>query len=261
MIDIDYYVEKIKKNKFVIFLFHGVIVEEIRGIKNYTNKHILKSDFENLMINLKKNGTPICLNKLIEHYESNEPLPEFSFSITFDDGFENNFSIAIPVLEKLSLPATFYVSTNLVDKNLMTWIDQIEYCFESTEVSTIKLPWKNNSFELSNDKKKIYCLDNIRKNVKTKMNSQRINQFVRYVFEKCKVTPLACSDNPEYKKMNWDQVSSINKHDLFQIGGHSHSHFSLGMLNEKDMIKEITDSITMLRRKADVISEHYSYPE
>ena len=61
--------------------------------------------------------------------------------------------------------------------------------------------------------------------------------------------------------MNWDQVSIINKHDLFQIGGHSHSHFSLGMLNEKDMIKEITDSITMLRRKANVISEHYSYPE
>ena len=33
--------------------------------------------------------------------------------ITFDDGFENNYSVAASILEKYSTSATFYVSTNL----------------------------------------------------------------------------------------------------------------------------------------------------
>ena len=74
------------------------------------------------------------------------PLPDFSFSITFDDGFENNYSIARPILEKLSIPATFYVSTNLIDKNLMTWIDQIEYCIDQINSKNSRLTLEQCAF-------------------------------------------------------------------------------------------------------------------
>ena len=107
MINLDHYIKKLQKKKFSIFLFHGVIKESVNGIRNYTKKHILEEDFENLMVNLKSYGIPLALDEVVQFHKKNISLPDFSFSITFDDGFENNYSVAKPILEKLSIPATF----------------------------------------------------------------------------------------------------------------------------------------------------------
>ena len=52
----DYYFQKLQKNTFSIFLFHGVIDKTYPGIRNYTNKHILKKDFEKLLEILQEIG-------------------------------------------------------------------------------------------------------------------------------------------------------------------------------------------------------------
>ena len=46
----------------------------------------------------------MCLNNL--------PFPPNSFAITFDDGFENNLSVAAPLLSDLKIPLTIYITTN-----------------------------------------------------------------------------------------------------------------------------------------------------
>ena len=44
-------------------------------------------------------------------------------AITFDDGYRDNFEIARPVLEKLSLPATFFVVTGWIGTEVVPWWD------------------------------------------------------------------------------------------------------------------------------------------
>ena len=57
-------------------------------------------------------------------------MPRNAYAITFDDGFENNYSLAAPILDDFNLPATFYFSTDFIENNSMSWIDKIEYCVE-----------------------------------------------------------------------------------------------------------------------------------
>jgi peptidoglycan/xylan/chitin deacetylase (PgdA/CDA1 family) len=45
-------------------------------------------------------------------------------AITFDDGYRDNFENARPVLEKLSLPATFFVVTDWIGSGVVPWWDQ-----------------------------------------------------------------------------------------------------------------------------------------
>ena len=40
------------------------------------------------------------------------------FAITFDDGFENNYVNAWPVLKELNLPATIFVATKYLDSDV-----------------------------------------------------------------------------------------------------------------------------------------------
>ena len=199
--------------------------------------------------------------RLCNFHEKNIPLPDYSFSITFDDGFENNYSVAKPILEKLSIPATFYVSTNLVDKNLMTWIDQIEYCIDQINDATLELPWTDKSFAISSDLTKIKFLNYLRKILKKDPFICSPEILVRYIYKQCGINETRSSDGPLDKKMNWNQLFKLHNNKLFSVGGHSHNHVSLGLLEKKEMKSEIHKSINYLKNKGDIESQHYSYPE
>lgn len=51
-------------------------------------------------------------------------LPSRALSITFDDGYADNHDVALPILRRHSLPATFFVSTAYLDGGLM-WNDKV----------------------------------------------------------------------------------------------------------------------------------------
>ena len=261
MIDIDYYLSKLRVSTFSIFLFHGVIEDINTGIRNYTRKHLPAEEFEILIKRLKVKGNPISMDDVIWHNENGKKLPPYSYAITFDDGFENNYSVAAPILEKYSTPATFYVSTNLVDKNLMTWIDQIEYCFENMNRASVQLPWRNNYFQLNGKKSKIDCLEDIRAKVKKDPHLYEPEKVVTMIFNQCSVNMVSSNDHPLDQKMDWAQVSELQHNKLFTVGGHSHNHVSLGLLDSSAMKNEIDTSINLLKSKASILSHHYSYPE
>jgi peptidoglycan/xylan/chitin deacetylase (PgdA/CDA1 family) len=261
VIDIDYYLSKLHKDRFLIYLFHGVIKDVNTGIRNYTRKHLPAEEFETLIKRLKVKGNIISMDNVIWHHENGKTLPPYSYAITFDDGFENNYSVAAPILEEYLTPATFYVSTNLVDKNLMTWIDQIEYCFEFVNRASIKLPWHNSYFQLNDKDQKIDCLKDIRTHVKKDPQKYQPKNVVKLIFDQCSLDMVSSNDHPLDNKMNWDQACKLHLHKLFAVGGHSHNHVSLGSLGSTVMKNEIETSITLLKNKAGISSYHYSYPE
>jgi len=55
-------------------------------------------------------------------------------AITFDDGYRDNFENARPVLEKLSLPATFFIVTEWMGSDHVPWWD---------ESRGVRHPWMN----------------------------------------------------------------------------------------------------------------------
>lgn len=46
-------------------------------------------------------------------------LPERALAITFDDGYADNHDVALPILLKLDLPATFFIATGFLDGGRM----------------------------------------------------------------------------------------------------------------------------------------------
>jgi peptidoglycan/xylan/chitin deacetylase (PgdA/CDA1 family) len=53
-------------------------------------------------------------------------LPPRAIAITFDDGYADNAAQALPVLEELGLPATFFVTACAVDAPGEMWWDELE---------------------------------------------------------------------------------------------------------------------------------------
>ena len=97
--------------------------------------------FEKQMKYLKdKDYNVIKLSDSVSLLESNKELPRKTVVLTFDDGFEDNYINVFPVLNKYNFPATIFLITGLVNKEMnnsqniplkiLNW-DQIQEMHES----------------------------------------------------------------------------------------------------------------------------------
>jgi len=66
--------------------------------------------------------TPVSLEQVQAALAGRAPLPPHPVAITFDDGDQDNFDLAVPVLEKYHLTATFLIVTGWVGTpEHLTW--------------------------------------------------------------------------------------------------------------------------------------------
>lgn len=79
--------------------------------------------FENQLVSLQKSGyTTITATELLSSWEKGTILPKKPVLLTFDDGYEDNFTNAFPILKKHHAKATIFIVTGAVDRpNYLSW--------------------------------------------------------------------------------------------------------------------------------------------
>lgn len=247
-------------DELLILLFHGVIEKQTCSVRNYTRKHMLRSRFAELLRALGDAGTCIGMDQVLELTLSGRPFPERAFAVTFDDGFENNASVAAGVLDELNMPATFYVSTAFVDEGRSSWIDRIEAAFEAMPAVRLALPWRAGEAGAASTAEKIALLDEIRREVKARPELAP-DQFAEDCLRALDPLP-PFEDIPALdRKLSWEQVRRLDAHPLFTVGGHTHTHAILSRLSPSQLDAELDTCLALLRDKAGVGPRHFSYPE
>lgn len=89
-----------------ILMYHHVLPEGGKESKLVVDL----AYFEKQMAFLKKrNYQVLSLDQIFLLALKNKPLPEKSVAITFDDGYEDNYLYAYPILKKFKFPATIFL--------------------------------------------------------------------------------------------------------------------------------------------------------
>ena len=81
-------------------------------------------DFDKQMQYLSDNGyNTITPDELYDSLAGNKELPENPVLITFDDGYEDNYTNAYPILKKYGFKGTIFVISSFLgkNKNYITW--------------------------------------------------------------------------------------------------------------------------------------------
>lgn len=77
----------------------------------------------------------ITLKELTDAMKNKVPFPPKSVAITFDDGYENNYSNAFPVVKEYNIPITIFVAVSNIEKEgYLSW-EQVKEMVESGLVS------------------------------------------------------------------------------------------------------------------------------
>jgi len=248
-------------NSFKILLYHGVSNVKSRGIENYAMKHINQDNFYEQIKFIKKNLNILSVNELLEFILKKKKIKENSVLITFDDGYENNFTMAAPILEGFNVPATFYVSSGLMNSTKMFWTDILEDCINRTKKSKIiiRLGKEKIELKLKNPSEKVISLELIKKFCKICKKSEK-DHIVDYIIYATGVEPSE-EASLNYRKLSWNQIKTMDSNKLFTIGGHSTYHDILSLQSIEDAKKDINLSIDLLEYNLQRKVFDYSYPE
>ena len=106
------------RNSAVIVTFHRVLdTEQPEGLT------VGVGLFEEYCRFFKRHFNVVSLANLVDKLEEGGHLNR-ELAITFDDGYRDNFEYAAPVLEKLGLPATFFIVTQWIGTDVVPWWDR-----------------------------------------------------------------------------------------------------------------------------------------
>lgn len=180
------------------------------------------------------------------------------FSITFDDGYIDNYTIARRTLASKGIPATFFIPFNQIERNDVFWWD---YLF-----AVIK---KNRSFDQWLSEKKNGKID--AKNL-VNIHRDRLGMSIRGL-----VRALNSASNDDRNRfletvksefggysgqrllMNWNEIKQM-ANSGFEIGSHTMSHIPLTDISETKAVKEITVSKHMIGKKIGKEISGFCYP-
>jgi len=102
----------------VVVAFHRV-----QDIDDPTGLTVDRATFERHCRFFRRHFNVVPLTELIGRLERGHPLNRH-LAITFDDGYRDNFDNARPILQKLGLPATFFVVSGWMGGDEWPWWDR-----------------------------------------------------------------------------------------------------------------------------------------
>lgn len=102
---------RLLRERGIIVAFHSITTTRSDGALRCS-----LHDFESYCNFFVRYMKPCGLSDLVERVQRGHPL-EGGLAITFDDGYADNAELAAPVLGRLGLSATFFVTTRFVGSN------------------------------------------------------------------------------------------------------------------------------------------------
>jgi peptidoglycan/xylan/chitin deacetylase (PgdA/CDA1 family) len=115
------------RHRLVVLTYHSVIRDrrEANGVR--PRNSLYTWEFEQQVEYLVHQYHVISGNEFYAFLTGHGSLPRYSVLITFDDGYENNYTEAFPILQRYGLRAIFFITTGLIGQaGAALWFDRLE---------------------------------------------------------------------------------------------------------------------------------------
>jgi peptidoglycan/xylan/chitin deacetylase (PgdA/CDA1 family) len=230
-----------------VLIFHRVLLE----IDPLFPDEIDASRFDLICGWLKSWFNVLPLDKAVAHLNAGT-LPGRAACITFDDGYADNFQVALPILQRHGLTATFFISTGFLDGGRM-WNDTIIESVRALAGATLD----GTSAGLGR-----YSLDSV---AQSQQVIGEIISKVKYleIAERVKITETlaraASADLPKNLMMTSTEVKRLFQAGM-QIGAHTVSHPILARLSGEEAKREIQNSKVFLEELLGERVGLFAYP-
>jgi peptidoglycan/xylan/chitin deacetylase (PgdA/CDA1 family) len=233
-----------------ILAYHGVTAKPASPFGNLRRLHVPVASFEEHLRVLSSEWNPIALLDLVESIQARRSLPTKSVVVTFDDGYRNVLTTALPLLRKYSVPAALFVVTHNARR---MWEDDVEVAVELAAVEAVR--WNGAVYRLQS-------LDDKRRSLAAVMAAlQRLGPTREREIEKLReaLGTARIPGDDDRDLLDWQELAMLQTEGV-EIGSHADRHEPLTERALADMRAGLCKSRELLVERLGARRYALAYP-
>lgn len=177
-------------------------------------------------------------------------------AITFDDGYRDLHTYALPVLRKFNLPATVYLTASAIETGEAPWYDRIFAQIMSSRSETLEFEGAApGGFRLSSRASRLHAAIQVIRALRQNYSNQERVAACAALDRKMDV-PAQVLKN---RMLSWEQVREMQA-GCFAFEGHTMSHPVVSRLAASELEHELGDSKRLLEQRLQKPVNHFAYP-
>ncbi|WP_245288109.1 polysaccharide deacetylase family protein [Bradyrhizobium sp. Ec3.3] len=208
--------------------------------------------FEYSLSWLQREGWAIVsLEECLERLAADDQSRRYAV-LTFDDGYRDNVSVALPILERYNAPFMVYVPTGALTRTLQSWWLGLRELVRSRD--DIAIDAMGIRFHCSDFRSKVAVLDKLDRWVH---QDYKRGAALARTFDKAGIS-LSALNNRYF--LDECALQELARHPLASIGGHTTSHAALATLDATSARTELADNRNYLENLIQLPVLHLAYP-
>jgi peptidoglycan/xylan/chitin deacetylase (PgdA/CDA1 family) len=215
---------------------------------------ISTSLFEQEMRYVAKHHKVVSVSELLDRLQGGATEPVLA--ITFDDGYQDNYRNAFPILQRYGLPATIFLSTGSLDSRQPLWFEELADALKRTtrEYVDLEIGFPRRFF-LRTESDRLESNGEIFLLLRRMNNSERKEWFAEILRQ------AGVPENGERRNrmLTWDQVREMKKRAI-DFGGHTVTHPFISRLTQDEVRWEISECKRRIEEELQHAVDYFAYP-
>jgi len=255
-----------REGSLLVLTYHRILPPSDSGYRFEQPGMVVHPDtFEMHLRTLREYFQLVSLPDWVNKARNRQVLPRNACAITFDDGWQDNYQYAYPVLQATQTPATIFLVSNFIGKPDDFWPGQLARILEIASQQANTLDWENKPLKWLRD---------------LIGNPAQIPQYSADWADSCIIQAKAFSDSDIYEKLsairnippfdvltntrvllNQKEIDEMGQSGLVSYGSHTCNHTRLSNNLTADVLqKEIIHSRDALKTKTQQDINLFCYP-
>jgi peptidoglycan/xylan/chitin deacetylase (PgdA/CDA1 family) len=214
--------------------------------------------FEHYMKYLTDRYRVVSLRDLIRELRRGGPASNTA-AVTVDDGYDDVFSLAVPVMRTYGIPASIFVVSGFVGGGLWPWTDHFRFVFDRAPRRPVRFKHRDatHTIDIRNESERRRAEEHWREYAKTLPVAER-EDLLGAIAEAYEVD-IPTTAPAEFRSMTWTEVRTLAA-EGFDIGAHTRSHPILSRVGSERVRDEIHGCKEEIEGNLRGPVPHFAYP-
>lgn len=260
-------------NILYISMYH--YVRDLKHSRYTKIKGLEKELFREQLTFFRQNFNVVTMEQVIDAVERKIELPERALLLTFDDGYADNYTVVLPMLEEFGMQGSFFISGKTFTTHQLLDVNKIHYILASANINDLLEDLKKEmdyyrgqefDYAPTDELFHTYAVEDrfdlkeiifVKRMLQTVLPERLRNIISSDLFEK--YVGVSEEQLAYELYMTEDQIRLLKRHGMF-IGVHGYDHYWLGNLSTEQMKKDIDKGLEVLDEFIDCKHWVMNYP-
>jgi peptidoglycan/xylan/chitin deacetylase (PgdA/CDA1 family) len=254
-----------------ILMFHGVMDAEGAQSPGWAplRRRLSRRRLEECLATLSRHYRFVGLSEAVEMLAGRRPQQPYALVLTFDDGYRNNLTHALPLLRRYGAPASIFVTTDKISQRSLFAFDRLDYALQHVPEEEIEVQAGGLRRSLASRPRSALeaSFAELRPALKQRFGAEveyadGVLELVRDCERRAGRSLEEVKESDDWTALlTWEEVRSLAEDPAIEVGSHTLDHTRLGLASAAVVREQLRRSKREIEARTGKPCRHLAYPD